>query len=194
MLKLINLLVISIALSSCGTAPEEELPDQVAFSEIVGIIYDGVSSRLQNSGNYQPISGKVALVFQGTDAGGTFKFSYSRFSEPSLCAYMQNCECTGVLTGSYLKTADPTSSAIPDTSNDVYDPMAQDGGSTTITPSPDPSITTSFVALTIDYQASSLSSTCPIQSNRTVKLQVHNDRTLVYTDLGKDLVLKPRQY
>jgi hypothetical protein len=192
MFRLIKLMPLLLLVCSCGiNAPPASLPDQVNLIDLMGIIFDGVSSRLQNSGEYKPIYGSVAAVFEGTDEAGKFKFSYSHFSEPTLCAYMQSCSCTGILAGTFAAAKDPSTNGGNTTVETApYDPNAKTEDN--LAPIPDPNITIAYLALTIDFQASNLSQDCPPQSNRTVKISIQNNKTITYTDLGKDLILKPR--
>jgi len=171
--------------------PSATLPDQLKFSDIIGIIFDGSGGRLANAGDYLAISGSVTMQLTGAAENGSFLISYKSFSVPSLCTYRNACSCTGSLRGTYTPGSAPTSSADNGTTT-PYSPNS------TPTPSPTPSqsanVTTTYLALSIDNQNSSLSSGCPVEINRTVTVQIGNDKTLIFTDLGSDLLFKPRNY
>ena len=180
-----------------GCSPPKDtsvLPDSVFFQEIIDVIFDGVSSRLQNNGAFSPISGKVAIAFNGAEDKGTFRFSYSSFTEPTLCNYGQSCLCTGLLVGSFTKSDDPNAEGGGEVDTEVpYDPNAPTTSPAVAPTEADTSTTITFLKIMIDYNQSSMGAGCPAQTDRLIKVSVHNTKQMVITDFGRELLLLPRK-
>jgi hypothetical protein len=187
-----------LLLATLGCSPPKDtsvLPDTVSFSEVLTLIFDGVASRLQNTGSFVPVSGKVAVTFDGTEDAGNFRFAYSSFLEPRFCSYGQNCTCTGILTGRFSKTTDPNADAGTAPATEVpYDPSTPTTSPTPATVAPDTSTTVVFLNIAIDFAATNMGSGCPPQTDRVIKVAIHNTKQMVITDLGHELLLSPRIY
>jgi hypothetical protein len=191
--SLLILMTSFSVLLSCSS-PQSSLPEIVKFDDIRGIVFDATAVRLADSSSFQGIAGIQSLIFNGDANSGHFTISYSNYREPKLCTYGQECLCTGILKGEYYLAKDPSlgsSSGGPSTVQ-PYNPN-------TPSPTPEPTIaddttlTNLYLKLIIDAQNTNLSPGCPIQADRTVKLEVHNDMRVVMTDLGKNTLFVPRK-
>lgn len=185
----ILLIILLLNLIGCSEVSEDSAED-ITFTEVIGVIFDGVSSKLQSSRNYTPIEGRVSATFEGTPDTGNFKFSYSNFNEPALCGFGQDCACAGLVVGTYNKGESENKDS-EESNEKPYDP-SQSEEEEDITQENEEEDSFVFLELTIDQDKTSMSQFCVTQINRTIKVSVFNDRRIIITDNGRDLLLKPR--
>jgi hypothetical protein len=184
------LLALVSVLSSCQSPPSTTALPQLQFVDVIGAVFDAQSARLAGSPSFSSTSGHLTTSFSGTPASGTFLMSFTNFLAPSLCVYGKSCVCTGILKGTFIEGA---SSGSDETSPGSTPYTPNPTPSPTPDPTTDASVTTAYIALKIDFQNSSLSTDCDKQIDRTIQLQIHNDKTMVISDSGKEILFSARQ-
>jgi len=188
---LIILVLIASIMTSCAPAPSNNTTISHSFGDVLNVIFDAYSARVQDTGQFQAIQGNSTLLFKGTAQQGTFSIVYNNFDIPQGCPYQQNCVCNGTVVGSFVAATAPpqttTTTTVP-----VYNPIS----TTTTAPVPanDSGASTVYLTIVIDYQNSSLSSGCPTQFDRVDKLQINSDMSLILTDLNRDVYWAPRKH